>query len=357
MEAERDYDPENRPAFVSVNCISKNGNTGDDFDTKKNKRSNDYDSPVPQPAQKMARSTVTQTKRGIVMTHDASTQTVGKDLINVHTQVSADTVNAETSPIQPSSACSPTVGTIDTDISLSVRRALDFEEELPFDHDPAVSGGFLEFLNAPLIKEHERWPAPSDVTLQMLTDTVGIQSQMLTEMKVQLSQLTQQLQASQLTFPKGHHQETVTRPQLVPGAELATESTERPRYSESVDAEIMNEMRSEVIEDGSYQYLSNETIMRLHASSRSDRNFAASMARELFSDAERLRPNVCVSGWGRSQTLSPEGKRIRFIYETVNRHFYIEPEHRRGRETLLRKAIDEANRRDLRDRQRRNSMD
>ena len=38
-------------------------------------------------------------------------------------------------------------------------------------------------------------------------------------------------------------------------------------------------------------------------------------------------------------------------------HFYIEPEHRRGRETLLRKAIDEANRRDLRDRQRRNSMD
>ena len=326
---------------------------------KKNKRSNDYDLPVPQPAQKMARSAVTQTKRGIVTTHDASTQTVDKDRINVHTQVNADTVNAETSPIRPSSACSPTVGneSLDTDISLSVRRALDFEEVLPFDRDPAVSGGFLEFLNVPLTTEHERRPAPSDVTLQMLKDTVGIQSQMLTEMKVQLSQLTQQLQASQLTSPKGHHQETVTRPQLVPGAELATGSTERPRYSESVDAERMNDMRSEVIEAGSYQYLSNETIMRLRASSRSDRNFAASMARELFSDAERLGPNVCVSGWGRSQTLSPEGKRIRFIYETVNRHFYIEPEHRRGRETLLRKAIDEANRRDLRDRQRRNSMD
>ena len=326
---------------------------------KKNKRSNDYDSPVPQPAQKMARSTVTQTKRGIVMTRDASTQTVGMDRINVHTQVSAETVNAETSPIRPSSACSPAVGneSLDTDISLSVRRALDFEEVLPFDRDPAVSGGFLEFLNVPLTTENERRPAPSDVTLQMLKDTVGIQSQMLTEMKVQHSQLTQQLQVSQLTSPKGHHQETVTRPQLVPGAELATGSTERPRYSESVDAERMNEMRSEVIEDGSSQYLSNETIMRLRASSRSDRNFAASMARELFSDAERLQPNVCVSGWGRSQTLSPEGKIIRFIYETVNHHVYIEPEHRRGRETLLRKAIDEANRRDLRDRQRRNSMD
>ena len=135
-------------------------------------------------------------------------------------------------------------------------RALHFEEVLPFDRDP-VSGGFLEFLNAPLTMEHARRPAPSDITLQMLKDTLSTQSRMFTGMKVQLNQLTQQLQSLQLTSPKGHHQETVIRPHLAPGAEPATGSTERPRYSESVDAERINEMRSEFIEDGSYQYLSN----------------------------------------------------------------------------------------------------
>ena len=205
-------------------------------------------------------------------THVASTQTVVIDWINVHNQVSAETTNAETSPIPPTSACSLTVGneSIDTGVSLSLLRALHFEEVLPFDHDP-VSGGFLEFLNAPLTMEHARRPAPSDITLQMLKDTLSTQSRMFTGMKVQLNQLTRQLESSQLTSPKGHHQETVTRQHLAPGAELATGSTGRPRYSESLDADKINEMRSEVIEDGSYQNLRNETIMPLCAYSCSDR--------------------------------------------------------------------------------------
>ena len=167
-----------------------------------------------------------------------------------------------------------------------MRRALDFEEVFPFDRDP-ISGGFLEFLDALLKMEHVRRPAPSDITLQIQKDSLSNQSRMFTEMKVQLNQLTQQLQSSQLTSPRGHHQEAVTRPYLAPGAELATGSTERPSYSESVDTEIINELRSDVIEDGSYLYLSKETVMPLRASSCSDRNFAASKARELFSDAKR----------------------------------------------------------------------
>ena len=354
LEAERLYEPEDQQLSVAPAVTQ-----GLDSIGTKRKYTSPMTKDIQDPPKKMAGNSIVRTattsstgvQTDVIKPKDAATQTISNICVD-----------------QPTSphciGLSQSIGIQHTTPNecASVRRTLDFDDMDTMIEDPVIPGGFLSELLREPVSESTRIVGPSSVDFianEFIAFREMLQAQMreLSSIKAQIQTLSRDNSyvSSVNVVPARLDPDIPNRIETI--APLTTPNLDIPMAEPTgIDSHQTHNAIIDVLSNSSNnakQYLTVDHVLKLRSSARSARNFAASLARAVFTKEERLQPNVCVSGWGTSVPLSPEGKRVQYIYETVHQYFYVEPNQRKYQEMILRKAIDEANRRDLRDSKRR----